>query len=91
MCFVTSKAEISLEDYIPYYQPGIGKLEKKQRKTNTDLKNVLLAMSACIKEAEQLVQSSYDITICNSPGKAVSEIFQRIKRVQFYSLGVQKL
>lgn len=37
------------------------------------LKNVLSAMSVCIKKAEQLAQSSYGITICNSKGRVVTE------------------
>lgn len=32
MCFVTSHTETAIEAYIPYYQLGIGKLEKEKEK-----------------------------------------------------------
>lgn len=79
VCFLTSNTETAIEAYIPYYQLHIGKLEKKKRKTTTDLKNLLSAIRACINAAEQLAQGSYDITICNSKGKMSISDFSKGK------------
>lgn len=43
------------------------------------MKNVLCATSISINEAEQLSQSSYDITICNSKGKTSISDFSKGK------------
>lgn len=43
------------------------------------MKNLLSAISTCINEAEQLAQSSYDITICNSKGRTSISDFSKGK------------
>lgn len=44
------------------------------------MKNLLSATSACISEAEQLAQSSYDITICNAKAKTSISEFSKGKK-----------
>lgn len=91
MGFLTSNIEIATQEvYILCYQCGIRKLERK-RKTTPDLKNLLSAISTHISEAEQLAQSSWDITICSRKGKTVSLIFKGSKENTIIFIRCSKL
>ena len=62
---------------------------KIKKKNNPRFEEFIVCHSTCINEAEQLAQSSYDITTCNSKRNTSISDFSKGKRVQSYLFGVQ--